>query len=43
MFDRLKRLYDTHRLTKDGLKIAVEKNLLTPEEYEEIVGEKYNG
>ena len=43
MFDRLKRLYDENRLTKEGLKNAVAKNLITAEEYQQITGEKYDG
>ena len=43
MFDRLKRLYEENRLTKDGLKHAVAQNLITAEQYEQITGEKYDG
>lgn len=43
MFERLKRLFDLGKLSIDGLKNAVSKNLITPEEYEIIAGEKYNG
>lgn len=38
MFNRLKRLYDQGRLSKDGLYFYVEHNILTQEEYNEIVG-----
>ena len=41
MFDRLKRLFDSGKLTKDGLKSAVEKGLITAEEFTKIAGEKY--
>ena len=43
MFDRLKRLYDSGRMTKAMLKNAVEKNLLTADEYAQIAGEEYDG
>ena len=41
MFDRLKRLFDIGKITKDGLKTAVEKGLITSDEYTKIVGEQY--
>lgn len=41
MFDRLKRLYESGKLSKDGLKTAVEKGLITSDEYAKIVGEQY--
>ena len=43
MFERLKRLYEENRLTKDGLKKAVAESLITADQYEEITREKYNG
>lgn len=43
MFERLKRLYEGNRLTKDGLKKAVAENLITADQYEQITGETYNG
>lgn len=41
MVDRLKRLFDDKRITIDGLKKAVEKKLITPDEFTVITGEKY--
>ena len=41
MFNRIKRLYDEGKLDKQGVKNAVEKGWITPEQYEEITGEKY--
>ena len=41
MFERIKRLYDNGSLSKDGLKNAVKKGLITEAQYEEIAGEKY--
>lgn len=38
-FDRVKALYDEGKV--NNLKAAVEKNLITMEEYEEICGEPY--
>lgn len=39
MFERLKRLYKSGRLTKEGLRKAVEDGLITEEQYEEIISE----
>lgn len=41
MFERLKRLYDSGTLSKDGLKNAVTKGLITEEQYRDITGERY--
>lgn len=41
MFERLKRLYDSGKLTKEGLRNAVGKGLINADEYEQITGEKY--
>lgn len=41
MFDRIKRLYDSGELSKDGLKNAVKKGLITKEEYAKITGDEY--
>lgn len=44
MFERLNRLYNKdHRIDKNGLLKAVEKGLITAEEYKKIVGEDYAG
>ena len=41
MFERLKRLYESEQLSKEGLKNAVVKGLITEDEYRQISGEKY--
>ena len=42
MFRLLKRLYDTKRLPKENLKIAVsDKGWISAEEYKAITGEEY--
>lgn len=41
MVERLKRLYDNGALSKDGVKNAVNKGLITEADYEKIVGEKF--
>ena len=38
MFERLKALYETGRLNTDKLLMAVQKNWITQEQYNEIVG-----
>lgn len=40
MFERIKRLFDNGELSKDGVKNAVNKGLITKAEYQKIVGEK---
>ena len=42
MYARIKRLYDTGKLTKDGVKNAVIKGWITAEQYETITGEAYD-
>ena len=42
MYARIKRLYDTGKLTKDGVRNAVIKGWITAEQYEEITGEAYD-
>ncbi|MEG1036696.1 MAG: XkdX family protein [Chryseobacterium sp.] len=39
--ESLKRLYAKGNVTKEDLKTMVINNTITPEEYEEITGEKY--
>lgn len=41
MVERLRRLYESGQLSKDGLKNAVKKGLITESEYKSICGEKY--
>lgn len=41
MYERLKRLYRQDRITKAGLKKAVEKDWISEEEYQQITGEAY--
>jgi hypothetical protein len=41
MFETLKRLYDSQRLNQDGLKNAVAKEWITPEQYYDITKESY--
>ena len=41
MFDRLKRLYETNKITLAGLQNAVEKGWISAEQYKEITGEDY--
>ena len=38
MFERLKRLYDGGKITKEGLQNAVVKGWIMEEQYNEIVG-----
>ncbi len=40
-FDNIKRNYDRKLWTKRMVRIAVQKGVITPEEYQEITGEKY--
>jgi uncharacterized XkdX family phage protein len=40
-FDIVKRNYDKGLWTKQLVKMAVRKGVITKEQYEEIVGEKY--
>lgn len=41
MFERIKRLYDTGRIGLPELITAVEKKLITAEQFEEICGRDY--
>lgn len=40
MYNRLKRLYEAGRLTKEQLHRAVDNGWITEDEYKEIVGEE---
>lgn len=42
-FERIKALYKSGKLSKDGVANAVELGLITAEQYAEIVGEEYPG
>ena len=41
MFERLTRLYNAKRLTKQDLKNAVKNGWITEDQYEEITGDVY--
>ena len=41
MYERLKRLYEEGRVDKAGLVNAVDKGLITKEQYTSITGESY--
>lgn len=41
MFERLTRLYNAKRLTKQSLKNAVKNGWITEDQYEEITGDVY--
>lgn len=41
MFEKIKRFYDLGLWTKNMVRIAVKKNIITPEQYKEITGEEY--
>lgn len=41
MFEKIKRFYDLGLWTKDMVKNAVKKNVITPEQYKEITREEY--
>lgn len=43
MFDKVKKYYDLGFYTKAQVAAFVRKGKLTPEQYEEITGEPYNG
>lgn len=43
MYNRIKRLYEQGKLDKNGVKNAVIRGWITPEQYEEITGEPYGG
>jgi hypothetical protein len=42
MYARIKRLYDTGKLKKDGVRNAVVKGWITAEQYEKITGGAYD-
>lgn len=41
MCERIEKLYDNGRITKDGVRNAVSKGMITVEQYKEITGEDY--
>ena len=41
MFDKIKRFYDMGLWSKGQVRNAVDKGVITPEEYKEITGEEY--
>lgn len=41
MFDKVKKFYDKGLYTKSMVADFVKKNKITPEQYEEITGDKY--
>lgn len=41
MAERIKRLYDTGKLNKDGVRNAVVRNLITAADYKAITGEDF--
>ena len=41
MFEKIKRFYDLGLWTKEQVGSAVEKGVITPEQYKEITGEDY--
>lgn len=41
LYERIKRLYDSGRITKEKVAMFTAKGAITPEEYEEITGEPY--
>ena len=43
MFKKIKKWYEQGLWTKQMVAQAVEKNVITPEQYEEITGESYGG
>lgn len=42
MFDRLKKLYESNRLSIDGLRNAVSKGLITEKQFAQICGQPFN-
>lgn len=42
MIERIRRLYESGELSKDGVKNAVVKGLITADQFEMICGEKYD-
>ena len=41
MYERIKKFYDLGLWNKDMVRTAVEKGLITPEQYKTITGEDY--
>ena len=41
MYERIKKLYNSGKLSKSGVRNAVIKNLITAEEYKAITNEEY--
>ena len=41
-FEVVKQYYDNHLWNLNRVRLAVTKKWITPDEYEEIVGEKYD-
>lgn len=41
MYERLRRLYEAGRIDKAALVVAVDKGLITKEQYANITGESY--
>lgn len=39
----MKRLYDAEKVTREQVKERVANEIITPEEYEDITGEMYDG
>lgn len=40
-FEKIKRYYDKGLYTNENVKVFVKSTKITPEQYEEITGEKY--
>lgn len=43
MFDKIMKFFKLHLYTKKQIADFVRKGVITPEQYEQIVGEPYNG
>ena len=41
MFEKIKKFYDMGLWSKEQVRNAVDKGVITPEEYKEITGEEY--
>lgn len=42
MFERLKNLYESNRLSEEGLRRAVEKGMITEKEFSLIFGQPFH-
>ncbi len=42
MYERIKKYYKKGFYTKEQVAMFVEKGVITPEQYEEIIGEQYS-